>query len=93
MNSSSSSRRPLWSIPGSATKPRAPAARAGHGTRQKVLVVDDNEDAANMLQTALEQLGYVVDVTFDGLSALARAASFQPATVLLDIGLAGHGRV
>jgi PAS domain S-box-containing protein len=55
--------------------------------RNRVLVVDDNYDAAEMLRTALEQFGYVVDVAHDGLSALVRAGTFHPTTVLLDIGL------
>jgi PAS domain S-box-containing protein len=53
----------------------------------KVLVVDDNEDAAVMLCAALQQLGYVVESASDGPAALAQVDAFQPATVLLDIGL------
>ena len=40
-----------------------------------------------MLRFALEELGYAVDVAFDGPSALSRAAAFRPTAVLLDIGL------
>jgi CheY-like chemotaxis protein len=58
-------------------------------SRQRVLVVDDNEDAATMLGAALTSLGHVVDVTFDGPSALAHAETFRPTAVLLDIGLPG----
>jgi CheY-like chemotaxis protein len=53
----------------------------------RILVVDDNHDAATTLQSALEQLGYAVDVAFDGPSALERAELFRPSTILLDIGL------
>ena len=60
---------------------------ASRGARPRVLVVDDNEDSANMLRAALEQLGYPVESAFDGPSALARAETFRPAVVLLDIGL------
>jgi signal transduction histidine kinase/CheY-like chemotaxis protein len=56
-------------------------------TSQRVLIVDDNQDAAEMLRGALEALGYTVDVAFDGPSALTRAEAFRPAAVLLDIGL------
>jgi CheY-like chemotaxis protein len=56
-------------------------------TSQRVLIVDDNQDAANMLRGALEELGYIVDVAFDGPSALSRAETFRPTAVLLDIGL------
>jgi signal transduction histidine kinase/ActR/RegA family two-component response regulator len=54
---------------------------------QRILVVDDNADAAEMLRAGLEQFGYQVQVAIDGPSALDRARSFQPSTVLLDIGL------
>jgi CheY-like chemotaxis protein len=55
--------------------------------QERVLVVDDNRDTADMLRTALERLGHIVEVAFDGPSALARAEAFRPSTVLLDIGL------
>jgi PAS domain S-box-containing protein len=53
----------------------------------RILVVDDNDDASQMLQVALEKLGYVVDVARDGPSALHKAASLRPDIALLDIGL------
>jgi CheY-like chemotaxis protein len=52
-----------------------------------VLVVDDNEDAAEMLSEALTALGYVVRTAPDGPSALVAAEEFQPQLALLDIGL------
>ena len=55
--------------------------------RGKILVVDDNEDAATMLGDALEQLGYEVAVAYDGPSALRIAAAFVPDVALLDLGL------
>jgi len=39
------------------------------------------------LQSALEELGYVVEVAHDGPSALQRASTFHPDVALLDIGL------
>src|SRR5581483_2024736 len=54
---------------------------------ERILVVDDNEDAAEMLQGALEHLGYTVDVATDGPAALERARAFKPDIALLDIGL------
>jgi signal transduction histidine kinase/CheY-like chemotaxis protein len=56
-------------------------------TWERILLVDDNQDAAEMLRGALEELGYAVVIAFDGPSALAIAAVFRPTTVLLDIGL------
>ena len=53
----------------------------------RVLVVDDNEDAAAMLGTLLGIYGYDVKVAFDAPSALAEAEAFRPQFALLDIGL------
>jgi hypothetical protein len=53
----------------------------------RVLVVDDNADAAEMLRHALEALGCGVEVTHDGPSALERCDTFEPDIAVLDIGL------
>jgi PAS domain S-box-containing protein len=58
-----------------------------HATRKRVLVVDDNRDAARSLATLLEIDGYAVDVAFDGLEALKTFESALPGIVLLDIGM------
>jgi signal transduction histidine kinase len=55
--------------------------------RNRVLIVDDNIDAAHTIRDLLVELGYVVDVAFDGPTALAHAISFRPNVCLLDIGL------
>jgi CheY-like chemotaxis protein len=62
-------------------------AMPGSSNRRRVLVVDDNEDAAEMLAGALVQIGYDVAVAHDGPSALERARAFDPDVALLDIGL------
>ena len=54
---------------------------------RRILVVDDNEDAADTLAEALSDQGYDVRVAVDGPRALAAAAEFGPDVVLLDIGL------
>jgi signal transduction histidine kinase/ActR/RegA family two-component response regulator len=54
---------------------------------KRILVVDDNEDAAVILMQALEQLGYQVKVAHDGPSALDTCQVFRPDVALLDIGL------
>lgn len=56
-------------------------------THLRVLLVDDNEDAAEMLSEVLTDLGYVVRTALDGPSALVAAQEFQPQVALLDIGL------
>jgi signal transduction histidine kinase/ActR/RegA family two-component response regulator len=56
---------------------------------RRVLVVDDNADAANTLRDILTILGHDVRCTYDGAAALAAARGFHPEIVLLDIGLPG----
>lgn len=70
-------------------EPIAPAVLAREGTTQKrrVLVVDDNEDSAEMLGVLIGELGHVVRVAHDGPGALAAAAEFEPDIAVLDIGL------
>jgi CheY-like chemotaxis protein len=59
----------------------------GGGSLKRILVVDDNDDAALSLKKALERLGYVVEIAHDGPAALRAAAAFEPEIALLDIGL------
>ncbi|HZR10822.1 MAG TPA: ATP-binding protein [Myxococcales bacterium] len=53
----------------------------------RVLIVDDNVDAASVLADALSHLGYSTAVAHDGPSGLLTARTFQPRVILLDIGL------
>jgi len=53
----------------------------------RVLVVDDNPDAADSLAMLLEALGNEVSVAYDGEEAVDKAIAFSPEIVLLDIGL------
>ena len=55
----------------------------------RVLVVDDNRDAADTLGAVLEMLGAEVRVTHDGPAAVEEVASFRPAAVFLDLGMPG----
>jgi len=54
---------------------------------RRVLIVDDNVDAALSLSLLLMSLGHESRVVHDGTSALKAAAEFRPDTILLDIGL------
>jgi len=71
----------------------APSRSATDGHRgfagRRVLVVDDNEDAIETLQTLLESLGATVAVAGNGHEALLRFERFEPDAVLLDIGMPG----
>jgi len=55
--------------------------------RRRVLVVDDNTDAADLIGDALRAAGHRVCVAYDGPSALQLAMDFHPELALLDIGL------
>ena len=56
---------------------------------QRILVVDDNEDARGLLADILSQLGHDVRAVGDGPQALAMAGEFVPDVAILDIGLPG----
>jgi CheY-like chemotaxis protein/anti-sigma regulatory factor (Ser/Thr protein kinase) len=55
----------------------------------RVLVVDDNRDAADSFAAFVRMLGHEVDVAYDGRSAVASALARRPSVVLCDIGLPG----
>jgi signal transduction histidine kinase len=60
---------------------------APDGHRRRILVVDDNIDAADTLADLLTDLGYQVRATYDALSALELVPNFKPDVCMLDIGL------
>jgi CheY-like chemotaxis protein len=65
----------------------APAARAAAPPPRRVLLVDDNADAADSLRLVLELQGHATEVAYDSASALLAVERFAPECVLLDIGL------
>lgn len=71
--------------PVDAGEPRAEHRRLADARR--ILLVDDNEDAAEMLSLILTQLGHTVRIANDGVAALALAAAFEPDVAVLDLGL------
>jgi signal transduction histidine kinase len=72
--------RPPDSRPAAAARPESvPGCR--------VLVVDDNLDAAETISMFLQIEGHAVQTAADGAQALAIAATFEPEVVVLDIGL------
>jgi CheY-like chemotaxis protein len=56
---------------------------------RRVLIVDDNVDAANSLAMILSVSGHTVEAVYNSRDALERAASAKPEVILLDIGLPG----
>jgi signal transduction histidine kinase/ActR/RegA family two-component response regulator len=64
---------------------RAPAVRQN----DRILVVDDNTDAADLLALMLDQAGYETTAVADGPTAIEAAQRLTPQIVILDIGLPG----
>jgi len=67
----------------------APAPRVRPVLRYRVLVIEDNLDAADSLKELLELWGHEVKVAYDGPAGIALAREFRPELVLCDIGLPG----
>lgn len=65
------------------------AAPAGAGHAVQVLVVDDNRDAADSLQTLFQLEGYAVRVAYDGTQALAAIDAVWPQLIVMDLGMPG----
>jgi CheY-like chemotaxis protein len=77
-------RLPLETAPAASSLPPAAPARP-----QRVLVVEDNEDAAESMAMMLELGGHEVAVAHTGVAGVEQARGFQPTLVLCDIGLPG----
>jgi CheY-like chemotaxis protein len=79
----------LPALAGAAPAAQAPASGEAPAAGARVLVVDDNVDAAETLATFLQMLGLQTLCVHDGEAALRQAPVFAPDVVLLDIGLPG----
>ena len=77
-------RLPLTAPP---SAPQEPAPEAAAQAARRVLVVEDNVDAAELLGEALRLSGCTVRIAHDGEAGLSAALEFLPDLVLLDIGL------
>jgi CheY-like chemotaxis protein len=55
--------------------------------RPRILIVDDNRDAADSLQMLLETMGYEAQVAYDGPAALRLAETTDFSVVLLDLAM------
>jgi K+-sensing histidine kinase KdpD len=74
---------------GPAPKPAAVRAADAAKHARRLLLVDDNVDAASSQAALLRVLGHEVEVANDGETALAKAQAFRPEIVLLDLGMPG----
>jgi len=81
----------LPAVAAPSAQPQAPASAppAGAGVKRRILVADDNRDAADSLAMLLEILGHEVRTVYDGQQAIQAAEKFRPGLVLLDIGMPG----
>ena len=68
-------------------RPREQQVAKPRATGCRIIVVDDNEDAADMLSILLEQLGNTTRVAHDAFDALRIVEEFTPDLAVLDIGL------
>lgn len=78
--------------PGRPAEP-LPATGGDPGARRRIVVVDDNKDAADGLALLLGWINADVRVAYDGRSAIEAVRAFRPSVVVLDIGLpdlSGH---
>jgi two-component system, chemotaxis family, CheB/CheR fusion protein len=67
----------------------APAVNPEQGAGRRILIADDNQDAAESLSMLLQMDGHEVHVVHDGRAAVSSFATFKPEIALLDIGMPG----
>ena len=60
----------------------------GH-MKERILVVDDNHDAADSLARLIRSFGHEVKAVYDGATALVEVTEFEPDMALVDIGMPG----
>jgi signal transduction histidine kinase len=72
-----------------APPPPIATVTATAATPVRILIVDDNQDAANALGSLLQLEGHDIETAYSATAALERAPEFNPALILLDIGLPG----
>jgi PAS domain S-box-containing protein len=80
---------PTLAQPVEETRKDAAARTAPAAAGVKVMVADDNRDAADSLQRILSLYGYEVQVAYDGTAAIQLDGAFRPRVAVLDIGMPG----
>jgi PAS domain S-box-containing protein len=78
---------PMVDSPVPAPKELVGGEKFRSGAKRRILVVDDNQDAADSMVMMLRMMGHEANTAYDGLEAVQVAATFRPEVVLLDIGL------
>ena len=77
----------IASGPPSEARAQVPSVREHHNGSLRIMLAEDDADAAESLEALLSDYGYEVHTVSDGRAALAAAFVLQPQVVLLDIGL------
>jgi len=77
-------RVPVVAAPSATLLPSSPALR-----RLRILLIEDNADARDMLKMGLELTGHRVDVAADGAQGIERAVTDRPDVAIVDLGLPG----
>jgi PAS domain S-box-containing protein len=74
-----------------ATAAKAPAEelRSSPGPRRRILIVDDNRDAAESLKSIFRLLGDETRIARNGVEAVTEAEAFRPQLILMDLGMPG----
>jgi signal transduction histidine kinase/ActR/RegA family two-component response regulator len=80
-------RLPLIRMPRIDAKPDDAESASRSSLGQRILIVDDDHDAAGSLARLMRMAGYETQIAYDGVEAIEVAELFRPAIVLLDIGL------
>jgi len=78
-----------FAVPAAPGQPAPGTPTPATTKRRKILVVDDNREAANLIGEALRLSGHEVAIAYRADEALLRVAGFTPDVALLDVGLAG----
>jgi PAS domain S-box-containing protein len=78
-------RLPLVPLP----SPPSPSADTPATQRRRVLIIEDNEDAGEMLRVYLERRGHEVYMATDGFEGVQMASRVEPEVALVDLGLPG----
>jgi PAS domain S-box-containing protein len=79
-------RLPTIGVP-AALAPSVPPSEPANPNGRRVLIADDNQDAAVSLSLLLQAMGHETRVVYDGLEAVDAAEAFRPDVVLLDLAM------
>jgi signal transduction histidine kinase len=70
-----------------AEESKQPETKLNGGPRHRILVVDDNTDAATSLAMLLSELGHEVETAFGGAEGVSKAETMRPNLIFLDLGM------